>query len=58
MAVGEESLFPAVRTMGPDDVLCAPGTSCRHQVHDGTGRTAVHPVVWAASRIQSRAARD
>jgi FAD/FMN-containing dehydrogenase/Fe-S oxidoreductase len=53
MAVGEESLFPVARAMEPDDVLCAPGTSCRHQVHDGTGRTAVHPVVWAASRLRS-----
>jgi Fe-S oxidoreductase len=30
----------------PEDVLiAAPGTSCRHQIKDGTQRTALHPVV-------------
>ncbi len=53
MAVGEETLFPRVRAMEPGDVLCAPGTSCRHQVHDGTGRTAVHPVAFAAGRLRA-----
>jgi Fe-S oxidoreductase len=24
--------------------LCAPGTSCRHQIHDGAHREALHPV--------------
>ena len=51
MAVGEESLFPQVRAMGPRDTLCASGTSCRHQVLDGTGRVAEHPVAWAAARL-------
>ena len=44
MAIGELVLFPAVRKQ-PDDVLIvAPGHSCRHQVKDGTGRSAFHPV--------------
>jgi FAD/FMN-containing dehydrogenase/Fe-S oxidoreductase len=43
MAIGGLVLFPAVRALADDAVLCAPGTSCRHQIHDGTGRTAVHP---------------
>jgi Fe-S oxidoreductase len=43
MAIGEERLFPAVRAAG-EAVVCAPGTSCRHQIHDGTGRQALHPV--------------
>ena len=43
MQIGELVLFPSVREQ-PDDVLiAAPGTSCRHQIHDGTGRTAQHP---------------
>ena len=42
--IGELVLFPAVRTMAPDTLLAAPGTSCRHQIKDGTGRTALHPV--------------
>ncbi len=44
MKIGELSLFPAVRSLGPGDVLVAPGTSCRHQVHDGCAREAMHPI--------------
>jgi Fe-S oxidoreductase len=44
MKVGELVLFPEVRKT-PDDVLiAAPGTSCRHQIKDGTGRRALHPI--------------
>jgi Fe-S oxidoreductase len=43
-AVGELVLFPAVRDCPADTVVAAPGTSCRHQIRDGTGRTALHPV--------------
>jgi Fe-S oxidoreductase len=25
-------------------LIAAPGTSCRHQIKDGTGRTALHPL--------------
>jgi FAD/FMN-containing dehydrogenase/Fe-S oxidoreductase len=41
-AMGELSLFPALRRAGPDDLVVADGTSCRHQIHDGVGRDAVH----------------
>jgi len=41
--IGELVLFPAVRAAGPDVVIAAPGTSCRHQIKDGTGRKARHP---------------
>jgi Fe-S oxidoreductase len=41
-AMAELSLLPAVRKAGPDDLIIADGTSCRHQIHDGAGRTAVH----------------
>jgi Fe-S oxidoreductase len=44
MKVGELVLFPAIREEHSDTVICAPGTSCRHQIKDGTGRTAFHPV--------------
>lgn len=44
MAIGEMVLFPAVRKAGPKVVVAAPGTSCRHQIHDGTGRDARHPI--------------
>jgi len=42
MAMGELSLLPAVRKAAPDALIAADGFSCRHQVHDGTGRTALH----------------
>ena len=42
VAMGELSLLPAVRKAAPDTVIAADGFSCRHQIHDGTGRTAVH----------------
>ncbi len=41
--IGELVLFPTVRAAAPDTVICAPGTSCRHQIKDGTGRLALHP---------------
>jgi Fe-S oxidoreductase len=34
--------LPAVRKAPEDAVIIADGTSCRHQIHDGTGRKAVH----------------
>ena len=42
--VGELVLFPAVRAAGVDEIIVASGTSCRHQVKDGTGKKAFHPV--------------
>lgn len=44
MAIGEQVLFPAVRNSDEDTIICAPGTSCRQQILDGTGRKALHPV--------------
>lgn len=43
MQIGELVLFPAVRNH-PEAVIAATGTSCRHQIKDGTGRIAKHPV--------------
>jgi Fe-S oxidoreductase len=50
MKIGELVLFPAVRNASEDVIIAAPGTSCRHQVKDGTGRKALHPVevLWEA----------
>lgn len=45
MKVGELVLLPAVRGAENESFICAPGTSCRHQIKDGTGRTALHPAV-------------
>lgn len=44
MAVGELRLFPAIRKSEDTVLLAANGTSCRHQIYDGTGRRAEHPV--------------
>jgi FAD/FMN-containing dehydrogenase/Fe-S oxidoreductase len=42
LKMGELSLFPAVRAAAPDALVLADGTSCRHQIKDGTGRDALH----------------
>jgi FAD/FMN-containing dehydrogenase/Fe-S oxidoreductase len=42
LAMGELSLLPAVRKAPGDAIVVADGTSCRHQIHDGTGRAALH----------------
>lgn len=44
MKIGEQTLFPSVRALDEHDVLIAPGTSCRHQILDGTARHALHPI--------------
>ena len=48
MQVGEDVLFPAVRAAKKDTIIVAVGTSCRHQIFDGTGREGVHlvEVLW------------
>jgi Fe-S oxidoreductase len=40
--MAEAALLPAVREAGPDAVIVADGTSCRHQIHDGADREAIH----------------
>jgi len=45
MKMAELSLLPAVRAAGPDTILVADGTSCRHQIHDGANRIADHVAV-------------
>jgi FAD/FMN-containing dehydrogenase/Fe-S oxidoreductase len=42
LKMGELSLFPAVRNATADTIVVADGTSCRHQIKDGTGRDALH----------------
>ncbi|HEV7379621.1 MAG TPA: FAD-linked oxidase C-terminal domain-containing protein [Dyadobacter sp.] len=50
MKIGELVLFPTVRQQPEDVIIAAPGTSCRHQIKDGTGRISLHPVeiLWEA----------
>ncbi|MDD4190031.1 MAG: FAD-linked oxidase C-terminal domain-containing protein [Mangrovibacterium sp.] len=42
--IGELVLFPEVRKAAPEVIISAPGTSCRHQIEEGTGKKALHPV--------------
>jgi hypothetical protein len=42
LKMGELSLLPAVRKSAADALIVADGTSCRHQIHDGSGREALH----------------
>jgi FAD/FMN-containing dehydrogenase/Fe-S oxidoreductase len=53
LAMGELSLLPAVRNAPADAIIVADGTSCRHQIKDGTGRAAVHVAQVLARRLVS-----
>lgn len=44
MQIGEQVLFPAVRSAAQGTLIAAPGTSCRQQIMDGTGAKVYHPV--------------
>lgn len=44
MQIGEQTLFPAVRKASKETIISANGTSCRHQIKDGTEREAKHPI--------------
>jgi FAD/FMN-containing dehydrogenase/Fe-S oxidoreductase len=42
MKMAELTLLPRVRKAAADELIVADGTSCRHQIQDGSGRPAVH----------------
>ena len=44
MQMGEDTLFPKIRATDAATAIAAAGTSCRHQIYDGTSRKALHPV--------------
>lgn len=50
MEIGGLTLFPAIRA-ARDAVVAAPGASCRHQVLDGTGVHARHPIEILAAAL-------
>ncbi len=52
MQIGELKLFPAVRKAPVDTIIAANGTSCRHQIKDGTQREAQHPVTILANALR------
>jgi FAD/FMN-containing dehydrogenase/Fe-S oxidoreductase len=53
--IGELVLFPEVRKTSPGTMIAAPGTSCRHHIKDGTGRSAVHPAVIMYNALKIKA---
>jgi Fe-S oxidoreductase len=53
MRIGEGGVLPAVRAAGPDTVVVADGTSCRHQIKDGAARGAVHAAVLLREALTS-----
>ena len=52
LAMGELSLLPAVRKAEAGTLIVADGTSCRHQIHDGAGREAIHVARVLAMSLQ------
>ncbi len=44
MQVGELVLFKTVRSLDAETAIVASGTSCRHQIKDGTGLRALHSI--------------
>ena len=42
MKMAEASLLPKVRAADVETLIVANGTSCRHQIHDGARRDALH----------------
>jgi FAD/FMN-containing dehydrogenase/Fe-S oxidoreductase len=57
MAMGELSLLPAVRKAAPETAIVADGFSCRHQIHDGTGRSARHVARILAEAMRASSSR-
>jgi len=53
LAMGELSLLPAVRKAPADALVVADGTSCRHQIHDGAAREALHVARVLAMALES-----
>jgi FAD/FMN-containing dehydrogenase/Fe-S oxidoreductase len=52
MRMAEAALLPAVREADDNTLIIADGTSCRHQIHDGAKREALH-----VARVLQRALR-
>ena len=55
LAIAELSLLPAVRKEHDETLIVADGTSCRHQIKDGTGRKALHVARVLAMSLDANA---
>ena len=62
MRMAELSLLPSVRDAAADTLIVANGTSCRHQIADGTRATgrrdALHSIRVLARALERQAWRD
>jgi Fe-S oxidoreductase len=54
MKIGELVLFPAIRRQSAETIIAANGTSCRHQIWDGVGKKALHPVEILYAALASK----
>jgi Fe-S oxidoreductase len=43
MKIGEQVLFPGLKELPDDAIICSPGFSCRHQIADGPELKSYHP---------------
>ena len=53
MKMAELSLLPKIQEAEPDTLIVADGTSCRHQIQDGSGRQAEHVAITLARALNS-----
>jgi Fe-S oxidoreductase len=53
LAMAELSLLPAIREAGSETIVVADGTSCRHQIHDGTAAKPLHVARVLAMSLES-----
>src|SRR5699024_10140673 len=51
MDIGNLVLFPALRDLPEDALVCAPGFSCQHQINDGVHRQTYHPAQLLAQKF-------
>ena len=54
--IGNDRLFPAIAQSSSDTIIAANGTSCRHQILEGVGKAAKHPIeiLWEALQTSSK----
>lgn len=58
IAMAETSLLPAVRKADAATLVVADGTSCRHQIRDGSGRNALHVARVLAMSLDNASANS
>ena len=50
--IAEERLYPSIKNLGSNEILAANGTSCRHQIYDGTKIKSLHPISILKSALK------